>query len=115
MDNDQLFNICLCLSLICLLMLSLYCEDLKYDEYSIKEINSKMLDQKVRISGTITSITETQGLYILNIKENSDKITVLIFKKEPLDLRKNSFVEVSGSVTEYQDQLEIIAKRIELK
>ena len=43
-------------------------------------------------------------------------ITTIVFKEDPINLKKNSLVEIEGKVQEYQDELELIADKItELK
>lgn len=115
MDNNQLFNISLVLSVLGVFCLLLLAENLELKETAIKDINYKLMDQRVKTSGYIDRIFETKGLYLLDLKDNSSKITVLIFKKENLTLIKNSYISVEGSVTEYKNQTEIIAKRVLLK
>lgn len=112
MNNKKLFNFCLILSVISLFILLLFTEFIELKETPIKNIDYKLMDQRVKTSGIITNVVETKGLYILDLKDNSNKITVLIFKKGSLILERNSFVSVEGTVSEYENQTEIIAKRI---
>lgn len=115
MDNKRIFDICLVLSLFGLFAFLLLMETFELKETLIKDIKIDMIDERVKISGLIDNIIETKGLYILKIKDNSSEIDVLIFKKENITLIKNSFVCVEGSVAEYEDKTEIIAKRVTLK
>lgn len=115
MDNKKLFDICLLLSLLGIFCLALLSENLELEEIPISNITYKMLDQRVKISGFITRVSETPGLYILNVEDNSSEITVIIFKKENISLLKNSYVSIEGSISEYKNQTEIIAKEIILK
>lgn len=111
MDNDRLFALCLISSMIGIFCLAIFLENYELKETPISNITKDLIDQKVRVTGFITKITETKGLYLLNLK-NDGQINVLIFKKENITLNKNSFVSIEGSVTEYENQTEIIAKRI---
>ncbi|MBU0929871.1 MAG: hypothetical protein KJ623_02270 [Nanoarchaeota archaeon] len=112
MDNTKLFNICLLLSILGVFCLLIFGEFSELEETPIKDIDYRLMDQIVKTSGMIDNIRETKGLYILDLKENSDKIIVIIFKKGNLTFEKNSRISVEGSVTEYDGQTEIIAKRI---
>jgi len=115
MEENKLFNICLILSLLGLLFLTLYSENLELKETPIKDINYRLLNQRVKTSGIIDKISETQGLYLLNLKDGADELSVVIFKRGILALKKGMLVSVEGSVTEYQNETEIIAKRVEIK
>ncbi|MDD5650529.1 MAG: OB-fold nucleic acid binding domain-containing protein [Candidatus Nanoarchaeia archaeon] len=115
MENNQLFNLSLVVSIFGIFCLLLLAENLELKETPIKDINYKLMDQRVKTSGYIDRIFETKGLYLLDLKNNSSKITVLIFKKENITLLKNSYVSVEGTVTEYKNQTEIIAKKVLLK
>ena len=115
MENKRLFAISLFLSVFGIFCLALLAENLELKETPINEINYKLMDQQIKTSGFIDSVYEGKGIYLLNLKDNSTKITVLIFKKENLTLEKNTFVSVEGTVSEYKNQTEIIAKRITLK
>jgi len=97
MEERKLFNICLVLSLIGLLILALYSEILELKETPVKDINYRLIDQRVKTSGIIDRISETKGLYLLNLKSDSSEISVVIFKKESLALKKGMLVSVEGN------------------
>ena len=82
--------------------------------YSISDLDKNDIDQVVRVRGNIESFHETPGLYLINLADDSGKITVVVFKNDEMDLTEGMFVEVIGSVVEYGDQIEITAKEIVL-
>ena len=115
MQNTKLFKISLAISLLGIFLLLTILEYQTIPLYKIGDINKDLLERSVRIQGSITSIKETQGLYILKVKDTST-ITIIVFKEDPIDLKKNSLLEIEGKVAEYKETLEIIAdKIIELK
>lgn len=115
MEESKLFNICLVLSMIGLLFLTLYSENLELKETPIKDINYKLMDQRIKTSGIINRISETSGLYFINLKDDTSNIDVVVFKKESIAIKKGIFISIEGSVSEYENKTEIIAKRITLK
>ena len=86
----------------------------KYEvpNYDIKDVDKSKLDEKVSIKGQVERVTETPGLYILNLEDSTGEITVVVFKDEILDILEGDLLEVEGTVTEYKNNVEIIAKQI---
>lgn len=82
--------------------------------YSISELDKNNVDQIVRVRGNIESFYETPGLYIVNLIDDSGKITIVVFKEDEMNLIEGMFVEVIGSVVEYGNKIEITAKEIVL-
>ena len=116
MLNIKLFRISLIISLLGTFTLLLILEYQELPFSKISEINKDQIETKIKTQGTITSIKETPGLYILTIKDSNSIITTIVFKEEQIALTKNSLVEIEGKIQEYQNELEIIADKItELK
>jgi len=115
MKDPTLLKISLILSITGIFLLLFLLEYQEIKSYQIQNITKSQLDTQIKIQGTITSIKETPGLYILNVKDNSSIIPIIIFKESPLNLKKDMQVEITGKVQEYQDKLEIIADEIILK
>ncbi len=78
----------------------------------IKDLNENQLETKVKISGTLLSIKETPGLYLLKITDNTATIPIVIFKEETLNLNPGQKLEIQGTLTEYNHELEILAEII---
>ena len=49
---------------------------------------------------------------MINVKDDTGNIDVVVFKEENLELKEGDVIQVEGQVTEYQGKLEILAKRI---
>ena len=81
--------------------------------HSLRNIKEN-LDDFVKVKGNIESFYETPGLYLINIVDDSGIITVVVFKEDEINLIEVEFIEVMGSVVEYGDEIEIIAKEIVL-
>tara|TARA_Y100000310_G_scaffold344495_1_gene457559 strand:- start:3444 stop:3794 length:351 start_codon:yes stop_codon:yes gene_type:complete len=116
MQNQKLFKISLIISLIGTFSLLLILEYQEIPFYNLKDITKEQLETKVRVQVNILSVKETPGLYLLKITDETKVITTIVFKEDPINLKKNSLVEIEGKVQEYQDELELIADKItELK
>lgn len=70
-----------------------------------------MVDQEVKITGNIVSIRKTTGPIILTIKDSSGLIPVVLFDNAP-NFNKNEQVEITGDVSEFNNQLQLTAKTI---
>lgn len=115
MKDSTLLKISLILSITGIFVLLFLLEFQEIKSTEIQNITKSKLETQVKIQGIITSIKETPGLYILNVKDNSSIIPIIIFKETSLTLEKNMQVEITGKVQEYQNKLEIIADEIILK
>jgi RecJ-like exonuclease len=111
MNEKTLLKISLIFSILGILLILFISENTSIDLSNISEITKENIDEKVRIQGIVTNIVETESLTILNVKDNTGKITIIIFEIG-IGLQKDQRVEIIGSVTDYEDQLEIMADQI---
>lgn len=95
------------LSLIGIFILLIVSETESKNIIDIKESLEKEVDQEVKIKGKITTLTETPGLILLNLKDNTGEIKALLFKEEKINLQKSIQVEVTGIIKEYKNEKEI--------
>lgn len=105
-------KVSLIFSLIGILILFFLTYTIKVQLYEINSLSKDNIDDTVRVKGIVESFTETPGLYLVNLKDNSGRITVVVFKDERLGLQEGLNLEVIGNVVEYKDKIEIIAKEI---
>jgi RecJ-like exonuclease len=111
-NEKDLLKISLISSLIGILLLFILTYEMKVNFYEINSLSKDNIDDAVRIKGIVESFAETPGLYIVTIKDDTGAITVVIFKDESLNLQKGMELEIIGTVTEYNNKLEIILKEI---
>ena len=112
MNEIVLLRVSLIFSLIGILILFMLTYELKVKLYEINSLSKDNIDDVVRIKGIVESFAETPGLYLITLRDNTGKMTVVIFKDEKIPLQKNLEIEIIGSVVEYKDKIEIIAKQI---
>ena len=112
MQEKTLLKISFITALIGLLILLFILDKIELSNFNISNLSGNEIDKKVKIKAELLNIKETPGLYILEVKDFSGKITVIVFKDEPLDLQKGDILEIEGQVTSYKDKIEVIAKKI---
>ena len=112
MKERDLLGVSLIFSLIGVLALFYITYTTEITKYDIGSLNKNHIDKIVRVKGIVESFTETPGLYLINLKDDTGKITVVVFKDEELQLQKNMILEITGSITEYNNKIEIISKQI---
>ena len=115
MKEKDLLKVSLVFSLIGILIIFILTGTLEARGYNIGDLNKDNVDDTVKVKGIITSYGETPGLYLINLKDDTGKITVIVFKDEEIELQEGLKIEIVGQVTEYQDEIEIIAKEIVVK
>lgn len=112
MNERDLVKVSLIFSLIGILSLFYLTYNIETEIYDISSLNKDNLEKTVRIKGIVESYAETPGLYLITLKDDTGKITVVVFKDEELQLQKDMTLEVTGDLVEYKDGLEIISKQI---
>ena len=112
MKENQLLRISIIFSLIGILILFYLTGSLEPRAYEINSLTKDNIDDVVKVNGRVSSFSETPGLYLINLKDDTVMITVVVFKDDELELMEGMEIEIVGQVTEYQDRLELIAKEI---
>lgn len=107
MEEKKLFKLALIISFIGIVLLIIITDNIEIKEYKIEDLTEKHIDQDVKIIATITRVTETPGLIIFNLDDQTGELTAIIFKEEPLNLTIGQKVEVQGKIIEYKNKLEI--------
>lgn len=114
MNESSLFKIALTVSLIGILILLIVVENTEVKKVSINEIQDKNEEEIVRISGEVNNFKETPGLYLLDVEDDSGKISAIVFKEDKLNISKGNRVDIEGTIKEYQNKKELIAREIRI-
>ena len=105
------------ISIIGIFIIFLILITIKPELVEIKKINSDLLYKKIQIKGEITKIKEYKDydFKILTINDSTGKINVLINNKDiqKINLKENQIIMVAGKITEYKNELEIQADRVQ--
>ncbi|MBI2106805.1 OB-fold nucleic acid binding domain-containing protein [Candidatus Woesearchaeota archaeon] len=112
MNESSLFKIALTVSLTGILILLLIVEYTDIKKVNISDIENMKEEEKIRVIGKINNVKETPGLYILDLQDDSGKISVIVFKEEKLNISKGYKADIEGTVKEYQNKKELIANKI---
>jgi DNA/RNA endonuclease YhcR with UshA esterase domain len=121
MEDQLIFKIALATSILGLLGMVFFADQINPREIKIKEINRGMLDEDVSIQGLVQNVKKSaaSNTYFLDIMDGTGKITLIIFDSSVQDLEKSNMtiyslsnrrVKVTGKVSEYQGKMELILK-----
>ncbi len=83
-----------------------------YDLIAIGDINEDYEGKTVRVQGEIRSIIQKEQISILSIHDETGEITAILYSEETLSLQKNIPLEIIGTVSNYNCDLEIKVEKI---
>lgn len=121
MEDQVIFKIALATSILGLVGMMFFAEDIAPREIKIIDLNRGMLDEDVSVEGVVQSVKKSSksNTYFLDIMDGTGKISLIIFDSNVQDLQKANIsifglsdrrVKVTGKVSEYQGKIEIILK-----
>ena len=117
--DEKLLRIALVTSLIGIIGLIAFTPTIEVKEVDIKDINRAMIDEEVRITGVITDIAQSSSKtsYFLTVNDGEAQIQLIIFENQVAEIQsknldienfKNRQVEIVGTVTQYNSEMELI-------
>jgi len=120
--DDKLLKIALVTSLIGLIGLIAFTPTIEVKEVDIKDINRGMIDEEVSIKGVITDVAQSSSKtsYFLTINDGEAQIQLIIFESQVSEIQsknldiedfKNRRVQVVGTVTQYNSEMELILSK----
>ncbi len=109
MKEVTLIKLALISSIIGIIILYISVENISLNETEINKIT--YADNDIKIKGVITKLDEREKVTFLEISQ-PNTMNVVVFKDSKFDLKQNDYVEVIGSVEEYNGKLQIIAEEI---
>ncbi len=112
MDEKKLRNLALIVGIIGLVGLFLMSRLIDPPSILIGEISESMIDEPVKISGTLTSIKNVKTVSMAKIEDDSGEVSIVSFEGFPESVGNGDFVEVEGKVAVYEEKLEIIVSKI---
>lgn len=122
MKDKTLYRICIIVSLIGIISLYFSIYHTEHQLIPLEEVNRDKVGSNVRTEGVIAEKTITsQGHVFYEIVEDDESIEVAIFDNliddfniNPAQIDEGSKIEVFGEVDIYQNELQIIPRRIEV-
>lgn len=117
--DDKLLRIALITSLIGIIGLLIFTPSIEVKKVKIEDIDRGMIDEEVCIDAVVTDIasSHSKSSYFLTINDGTGQMTLIVFEKQLAEIQSNNFdihdfkdrkVEVTGKITEYNSDLEII-------
>ncbi|MEM7816281.1 MAG: OB-fold nucleic acid binding domain-containing protein [Candidatus Aenigmatarchaeota archaeon] len=115
-SDKQLNKISLIITIIGIISLIIFSIFTAYREVKISEINYNLLGQKIQTFGRVISepkLSKNTLLFIIS-DENNNKINVVMFNMKEIFINKDDKILIFGKVADYNNELEIIANKIEV-
>ncbi len=117
--DDKLLKIALITSLIGLIGLIIFTPSIEVKKVEIQDINRGMIDEEVSIEGVVSDVksSASKSSYFLTVNDGTDQMSLIIFESQLAQLEDNEIdiesykgkkVNVVGTVTQYNSQLELI-------
>ena len=113
-EEKVILKISLCFSVIGLIVLFFLAENLALDSKKIGLIDRSLLENNVKIAGTIQSVSSLELLFIIDVSDETGTIPVTVWKDGKVILKRGSVVEIEGRVTEFKEDIQIEAKNIRI-
>lgn len=113
MKEKNLLKVALTSSLVGILILFIFSQNISVEEKTISKITIGDIDKKVKIKGFVENVINTEKVSIIKVVQPQN-IDIILFKEgnETIDIKKDDFIEVIGKVEEYEGKLEVIGQRI---
>lgn len=115
MKEENLLKISLICAIFGILIILFVSENTSLENSNISNLTKDQIETKVAVLGIVEYVTETPGLLILRIKDNTGNITIIAFKEDNITIEKGQLIYVEGKLVEYKNELEIQADLIKLK
>lgn len=117
--DDKLLKIALITSLIGLIGLIIFTPSIEVKKVEIQDINRGMIDEEVSIEGVVSDVksSASKSSYFLTVNDGTAQMSLIIFESQLAQLEDNGIdiesykgkkVNVVGTVTQYNSQLELI-------
>lgn len=117
--DDKLLRIALITSLIGIIGLLIFTPTIEVKKVKIKDIDRGMIDEEVNIECVVADIasSKSKSSYFLTINDGTDQMPLIIFENQLAEIQSNNIdindfkgkkVEVTGKITEYNSDLEMI-------
>lgn len=117
--DDKLLKIALITSLIGLIGLIIFTPSIEVKKVEIQDINRGMIDEEVSVEGVVSDVksSASKSSYFLTVNDGTGQMSLIIFESQLAQLEDNGIdiesykgkkVNVVGTVTQYNSQLELI-------
>lgn len=115
-SDKQLTKISLLITIIGIIILVIFSISITHKEVEIKDIDYNLLGQKIQTFGRVVNnpkLSKNTLLFVIS-DENNNKINVVMFNVKEVFINKGDKVLIFGKVAEYNNNLEILASKINI-
>lgn len=113
MDESLLLKISLATSLIGLVALFLVTYSVRPHDTLLQKINELDEGEDVRVTGVVSKINQREKIAYIDIAYPESR-TATVFTTADLKLQKGDFVEITGEVSEFKGEKQLIAQEIDV-
>ena len=114
MQEKQLIKTSLIVASVGLLILLFFADS--FELVAINNIENIENEQEVKLQGVITRLTQLEKVVFIELEgKQVVKSDVILFPDEDLYLQEGNYVEITGTIEEYNNKKEVIANEIVLK
>ncbi len=111
MEEKTILKLALFVSLGGILLLYYLSSGIDFD--AVKGIEEIPENQEIKVIGKLGRVVEKDEVAFLELwREKIEKIPVVLFKDNNISLRKGDYVEITGTVEDYQGKKEIIGNKV---
>lgn len=111
--TDLLTKLCIICTALGIVLMIIVSDKVSPGQSNISSITERDINKAVSIKGTVNNVlNKGAALTLLEVQDSKNSITVVLFSPGENNLKKGDFVEVSGRVSVYNSNLQIIADSI---
>lgn len=105
-------------SIIGVILLFAFAQTLETEKIDIGDIDKSLIGNNIEVFANISSFSESKGNYFFKIDDKTGYINAVLFKNNANDIdisriRKGTQIIITGKISEYNGNLEIIADKID--
>ena len=116
MKEKTLFKLALICSIVGLCVLFFISDSIVVNEIDVGKINFDNIGREVRVIGKIGRVSDTEKVMFLEVsQEKIEDVTVVLFKDSEIELKEGDYVELIGTLDEYNGEINIIANAVKMR
>ena len=114
MQEKTILKVAIVVTIIGLAFLFLYAGEVELK--AVERIDSAIPEETVEMTGIVSRVSQHDKVIFLELEgQRIEKVDVILFTDENIFLKAGDYVEISGTIEEYEGKREIIANKIMLK
>ncbi|PIZ51857.1 hypothetical protein COY27_02110 [Candidatus Woesearchaeota archaeon CG_4_10_14_0_2_um_filter_33_13] len=114
MDEKIILKISIIICFIGLTILYFYADD--FNLSSVETIDGFAQDSLVRLEGKVTKLSVQDKVTFLTLEGfKVENTPIILFNNQEIYLKEGDYVEIEGTIEEYNNQKEVIANKVMLK